>query len=107
MLKELEKAEDAVVVSEQGEKRVLISNRRKWSIISKAIVPLLDAIPDELCVLHSGLAIIFLRTAFENIRISMLTIRLQLAQSRERVRRDILNTFKDILGIITIACSKS
>ena len=37
----------------------------------------------------------------------MLIIRLQLAQSRERVRQDILNTFEDIPGIIAMACSKS
>ena len=69
VLKELEKAEDAAVASEQGDKRFLIKNRRKWSTMSKSIVPLLNAIPDELCVLHGGLAIVFhVRVALENLQ---------------------------------------
>jgi hypothetical protein len=68
VLKELEKAQDAAVASEQGDRKFLTNSRRKLSTMSKSIVPLLDALPDELCVLHGGLAIIFhVRVALETL----------------------------------------
>jgi enoyl reductase-like protein len=59
VFKELDRAEEAAAGSEQGDKRFLINHRRKLSTMSKSIMPLLDALPDELCVLHGGLAVIF------------------------------------------------
>jgi len=59
VLKELEKAEDAALASEKGDKKFLASNRRKLSTMSKSIVPLLVAIPSDLCVLQGGLAVVF------------------------------------------------
>ncbi|KAN0091876.1 hypothetical protein V8E51_017723 [Hyaloscypha variabilis] len=90
VFKQLEKAEEAASASEQGDKRFLTNSRRKMNTMSKAIEPLLDAIPKELSILRGGLAIIF-----------------YLAQHREKARRDILDTFEEIPGIIAMACSKS
>jgi hypothetical protein len=59
VLQQLEMAEDAAAASERGDGKFLTRSRRKLSTLSKSIVPLLDALPDELCVLHGGLAIVF------------------------------------------------
>jgi hypothetical protein len=59
VFEELRKAEDAAIISGQGDKRFLTKSRRKLTIMSKSIVPLLQALPDELCVLQGGLATIF------------------------------------------------
>jgi hypothetical protein len=59
VLKELVKAEEAALASEKGDKSFLTNNRRKLSTMSKSIVPLLVAIPSDLCVLQGGLAVVF------------------------------------------------
>jgi hypothetical protein len=76
--------------------------------MSKSIVPLLHAIPDELCILRGRLAIVFhVRVTLENLQFLRLIKVLQLAQDRVKVRRDILDAFEDIPGIIAMAYSKS
>jgi hypothetical protein len=108
VLKELDKAEDAAATSEQGDKKFLTHSRRKLNTMSKSIMPLLDAIPKELWILRGGLAIIFhVCIALKPLHFLRLIKVLQLAQYREKVRRDILDTFEDIPGIIAMACSKS
>ncbi|KAK0124166.1 hypothetical protein ONS95_009148 [Cadophora gregata] len=90
VMKELEIATKAASLNQQGDKNFFTKNRRKLSSLSRSIVPLLNAIPDDLCFLHGGLAIIF-----------------HLAAQRESVRRSILDTFEDIPTIIIVACNKS
>jgi hypothetical protein len=56
---QLDEAEEAAVACEQGDKRFLRGSRRKLNTMSKAIMPLLDAIPKELSILRGGLAVVF------------------------------------------------
>jgi hypothetical protein len=102
------KAEDAAATTEQGDKKFLTHSRRKLNTMSKSIMPLLDAISKELWVLRGRLAIIFhVCIAVKLLHFLRLIKVLQLAQYREKVRRDILDTFEDIPGIIAMGCSKS
>jgi hypothetical protein len=74
VFKQLEKAEEAASASEQGDKRFLANSRRKMNTMSKAIEPLLDAIPKELSILRGGLAIIFyVRVSVEILLLPRLT----------------------------------
>jgi hypothetical protein len=56
---QLGEAEEAAIAHEQGDKRFSRGSRRKLNTISKAIMPLLEAIPKELSILRGGLAVVF------------------------------------------------
>lgn len=71
---QLGEAEEAAVACEQGDKRFLRGSRRKLNTISKAILPLLDAIPKELSILRGGLAVVFyVCLSIERFQFSKLT----------------------------------
>ncbi|KAL2071791.1 hypothetical protein VTL71DRAFT_13026 [Oculimacula yallundae] len=89
VMTELEKATNAAILNQQGDKKFFTKKRRTLSALSRSVMPLLNAIPDDLCFLHGGLAMIF-----------------HLAAQRELVRRGILDAFEDIPTIIALACNK-
>ncbi|KAK3312951.1 hypothetical protein B0H66DRAFT_569238 [Apodospora peruviana] len=88
--RELKRAQAAMAESERRGKNPI---RRAWravGTISEIIAPGLSAIPDDLCVLHGGLALIF-----------------SLARHSEMNRVKILAAFENVPNIIEIAWSKA
>jgi hypothetical protein len=59
VLNELLKAQGAVTCREAYEKKFIGKSQRKLTNMTKILQPALEAIPDELCILHGGLAVIF------------------------------------------------
>lgn len=74
VLEELNKARKASAESEERSKGFFTKNRRKMSRISPIITPVLDALPDNLCFLHGGLAVIF-NVSIVEAKIQMSTLR--------------------------------
>ncbi|KAH8878820.1 hypothetical protein GQ53DRAFT_739674 [Thozetella sp. PMI_491] len=87
---QMRNALDAAGDSEQADAHFFTRQRRKLANITRIIEPMMDAIPDDLCYLHGGLALLFF-----------------LIQTREKIRRDILDVFIELPGVLTMADKKS
>jgi hypothetical protein len=91
----------------KGVKGIITKTRRKMGEVAPVITPALQMIPDDLSVLHGGLALIF------SVRITSSLYRLipsnprQLARHRESCRWMILTAFEDIPDIIEMARRKA
>jgi hypothetical protein len=59
VLRELERAQAAVSESNDGGKKIHRQAWRTLGTVGDILAPGLAAIPDKLCVLHGGLAVIF------------------------------------------------
>jgi hypothetical protein len=110
VLIELERAQAAALASEKRGKKIWKSPRKLWRIAGAAsdvIGPVLEAIPDELCVLHAGLAVIFSVRICHRTCTALLITCVQLARHSAQNRMKILRAFEDIPNVIHMAQKKS
>ncbi|KAH7323239.1 hypothetical protein B0I35DRAFT_427345 [Stachybotrys elegans] len=87
---ELRKAQEAAIESEGRGKNMFKKIWRRMGVTSSILAPGLAAIPDELCVLNGGLAVIF-----------------SLARHSELNRDKILAAFESVPNIIEMAMDKA
>lgn len=87
---ELVKAKDTATESDRRGKNLIRKAYRKLASISSILAPGLSAFPDELCVLHGGLSVIF-----------------TLARQDEMNRLKIMNAFERVPNIVEMAQNKA
>ncbi|KFA78623.1 hypothetical protein S40288_11199 [Stachybotrys chartarum IBT 40288] len=87
---ELRKAQQAAIRSEERGKNLIKKVWRKIGVTSSVLAPGLAAIPDNLCILNGGLAVIF-----------------SLARHSEMNREKILAAFENVPNIIEMARNKA